>query len=192
VAKNQLPARLYRIHQAVHEPEWFGNSGDFRWDPPPDALEAFGTCYTATDPVTALLEVIADLPVITESLLADRALAELELPADPQLADMTSPKILGWGLDKRISVGDDYPVCQRWAQALRMAGFTGTYYEPRHELRTPPGHAVAFFGDRGYQPTQIRAVDDGPISPFLIESARVGFELRILPTMRLLPPTGDF
>ena len=32
-------------------------------------------------------------------------------------------------------MGDDYGVCQRWAHALRLAGFSGIYYEPRHDPR---------------------------------------------------------
>lgn len=80
--KDRLPPILYRVHQLGNEPEWFGVSGNCRWDPP------------------------------------------VEVPGGQCIADMTSPKIIGeWGLDRRISTGDDYSVCQAWASALRLAGF---------------------------------------------------------------------
>ncbi|HYZ56869.1 MAG TPA: hypothetical protein VE733_25690 [Streptosporangiaceae bacterium] len=46
--------------------------------------------------------------------------ALLHVPQDQRIADMTNPRIIGdWGLDRRISTGDAYGVCQRWARAPR-------------------------------------------------------------------------
>jgi len=105
------------------------------------------------------------------------------LDREQHLADMTNPMIVGeWGLDQRICTGDDYEVCHTWAHALRLAGFTGVFYEARHELRAGPYQSIAFFGDPGYQPTQISLIDDEPIPTWVRESARENFGIRILPS----------
>jgi hypothetical protein len=141
VDKERLPQALYRVHQARHDPEWFGIDPRDRWSPPAAAAALFGTCYLATDPVTAIMEAFGDLPVITERIIAERALAVIHLPLHQKLADFTSPAIVGtWKLDRRISTGDDYDTCQRWAHSLRLAGFSGVYYEPRHDPRGPRRH----------------------------------------------------
>jgi hypothetical protein len=157
-----------------------------RFDPPA-GVPVFGSCYTGLDPLTALMEVVAELPVVTYELLDQRALAQVIIPTGQRLADMTSPMVIGqWGLDRRISLGDDYAVCQRWAYALRLAGFSGVFYEPRHDPRGDSRASVALFGDPGHQPTQLSVVDDGPIPDSLIEEARNVFGLQVLPATPLL------
>ena len=184
VEKEAMPDLLYRIHRADKDPEWF-SMGTWRFDPP-TGVSVFGTCYAGLDPLTALMEVVADLPAITYELLDRRALAQVTIPAGQRLADMRSPKVVGeWGLDRRISVGDDYGVCQRWAYALRLAGFSGVFYEPRHDTRGHSQTSVALFGDPGHQPTQLSVLEDGPIPDSLIEEARVVFGLRVLPAAPL-------
>jgi hypothetical protein len=187
--KERLPAILYRVHQIINEPEWFGTSGDHRWDPPAGAPESFGTCYTGTDPLTAFVEAIIELPLLVQSVIDKRAMAVMQVPQDQRLADMSDPKIVGeWGLDRRISVGDDYDVCQRWANALRLAGFTGVFYEPRHDPRGGGDlQSIAFFGDPGYQPTQIQLIEDEPIPRLVVEQAREIFGLRVWPSTPLPP-----
>jgi hypothetical protein len=190
--KEQLPAILYRVHQVVHEPEWFGTSGGCRWDSPADAAELFGTCYTGTDPLTAFIEAVAELPLLTQSVIDQRAMALLHMPQDQRIADMTNPRIIGdWGLDRRISTGDAYDVCQRWAHALRLAGFTGVFYEPRYDPRGRNQQSIAFFGDPGYQPTQIIMIEDEPISRPVVEEASQIFGLRVWPSTPLLPLPAD-
>ncbi|MGB9113638.1 MAG: RES family NAD+ phosphorylase [Acidimicrobiales bacterium] len=180
--KEKLPPLLYRVHRGDREPEFFANSGDLRWDPPSSATTLFGTCYMSTSPVTALMESADDL-TLTDETLAARNLAELEVAVEQRLADMTNPVIVGeWGLDRRISVGDDYDVCHRWAHALRLAGFTGVYYEARHH---PHGFSAGLFGDPGYQPTQVRIIDDGPIPASVVADAMTTCGLRVLPSVPL-------
>jgi hypothetical protein len=190
--KEQLPPVLYRVHQIVHEPEWFGTSGDCRWDPPAEVAELFGTCYTGTDPLTAFIEAVAELPLLAQPVIDKRAMALLHVPQDQRIADMTSPRIIGdWGLDRRISTGDTYGVCQRWAHALRLAGFTGVFYEPRYDPRGRNQQSIALFGDPGYQPTQIIMIEDEPIPHSVVEEARDIFGMRIWPSTPLLPPSTD-
>jgi hypothetical protein len=100
VAKERLPEILYRVHQIRHDPEWFGSSGAYRWDPPQAAAGLFGTCYTGTDEITAVMEAFGDLPVITQGAVDARAMASIQISRTPRLADMTSPTIVGrWRLE---------------------------------------------------------------------------------------------
>jgi hypothetical protein len=184
--KEHLPPVLYRVHQIAHEPEWFGTSGNYRWDPPAPSADLFGTCYTSTDPLTAFIEAVIELPLMTQSVIDKRAIAMLQVPDEQRLADMSAPRIIGeWGLDRRISTGDDYEICQGWANALRLARFTGVFYEPRHDPRGNAQQSIALFGDPGYQPTQIQLIEDEPLSRGLIEDAREIFGLRVLPSTPL-------
>jgi hypothetical protein len=104
---------------------------------------------------------------------------------------MTSPLIVGrWKLDRRISTGDDYDTCQAWAHSLRLAGFTGIYYEPRHD---PRGHladasSIALFSDPGHQPQMMTYDRDGQISPWVIADAQKHFGLLVLPRVTLPQP----
>ena len=99
------------------------------------------------------METFAELPVITRGEVNRRALAEIELPAQPRWADMTGSKPTGWGLDERINVGEDYETCQRWGEALFAVGFSGIYYRPRHFMGRQWQASVALFGNPGHQPT---------------------------------------
>lgn len=184
VSKEREPGVLFRVHRIDNDPEWFSVAKG-RFDPP-DAAAGFGTSYLSFDPLTALMEVVADLPAVTYELLDRRCLATVTIPSRQNLADMASPKVVGeWGLDRRISVGEDYGICQRWAYALRLAGFTGMLYEPRHDPRGADRFSVALFGDPGHQPTQVAVVDDGPIPDSLIQQAQQVFGLQVAPATPL-------
>ncbi|MDQ2727331.1 MAG: RES family NAD+ phosphorylase [Actinomycetota bacterium] len=168
---------------------WFGSTGDSRWDPPGAADGLFGTCYAGTDRMTAVMEAFGDLPVVTEAMVDARSIAVIGVAETRRLADMTSPVIVGrWRLDRRLSVGDDYAICQRWAHSLRLAGFGGIYYEPRHVPRAQAMTSVALFADPGYQPQEMTVVDEEAISAPLIAEINHTFGLRVLPGAPL-PPT---
>ncbi len=184
LVKDRIPELLYRVHRIDREPEWFAGDGLYRWDPPPEPAVSFGTCYVATDPITALMEVVGDFDVVTHDMLASRALATMSIEAG-QFADMENPAIASFGLDRRISIGDDYGACQRWAKALWLAGFNGVHYEPRHDPRGSGFTAFALFGDPGHQPTQVRLVDDGPIDDAVIAGLTGVFNIRVLPSAPL-------
>jgi hypothetical protein len=189
LGKDDVPPRLYRVHRVDRAAEWFSTSGTMRFDPPGGAADLFGTCYLAVDPVTALIEAVGDLPALTQQMLDNRAMMVAQIPVTQKLANMTSPLVVGrWRLDRRISMGDDYEICQRWARALRLAGFSGVYYEPRHdpsdreEVRPA---SVALFADPGYQPHMMARDGDGPISTRVIERAEDVFGLQVLPSAPL-------
>ncbi|MHB1986367.1 MAG: RES family NAD+ phosphorylase [Acidimicrobiales bacterium] len=180
LAKDRIPELVHRVHRVDREPEWFTDDALYRWAPPPEPAVSFGTCYVATDPLTALMEVVGDFDVVTPDMLASRALATMSIQAG-QFADMENPAIASFGLDRRISIGDDYGACQRWAKALWLAGFNGVHYEPRHDPRGSGFTALALFGDPGHQPAQVRLVDDGPIDDAIIAELTRVFNIRVLP-----------
>lgn len=193
VPKEKTPDRLYRVHRVDRDPEWFagGDALDgWRWDPPVGSPEAFGTCYTATDPLGACLETFGAFPIISQSDVDRRSLATIQLPPEPRWADMTNPAILAWQLDERICVGDDYDTCRAWAQQLFAAGFTGVYYHPRHDVARSVSASVALFGDPGHQPGLLRVLRREPISGDLITYLTEVCSLRVLPDVAL-PPSFD-
>jgi hypothetical protein len=123
LTKDRLPEIVYRVHRIDREPEWFTDGSGERWDPPAGSGSTFGTCYLATDSLTALVEVVGDLPLLTQEMLDSRAVAVLAFPDVDRIADMSSREIARWGLDRRISMGDFYDASQRWARALWSAGY---------------------------------------------------------------------
>jgi hypothetical protein len=109
---------------------------------------------------------------------------------------MTNGRIVGeWGLDERISVGDDYPTCQLWAQQLFAAGFTGVYYHPRHDVaRTSAIPSVALFGDPGRQAGSLKVLRSDRIPNDVLDFSIQQYGLKVLPPTALLPsfdPFGD-
>ena len=95
--KDDVPRPLYRVHRVGNEPEWFGTSGTMRFDPPAAAGGLFGTCYLAADPVTALMEVVGDLPFVTQGMVDARTMFQGQIPNTQKLADMTSRSLSGNG-----------------------------------------------------------------------------------------------
>ncbi len=150
-------------------------------------MSSFGTCYTSGDPLGAFIEIFGELPVITQGEIDRRAFAQIELPPEPRWADMTDPKIVGWGLDERIGVGDDYDTCQRWSEAPFTVGFTGVMFRARHFVGSMCP-SVAIFGNPGYQPTQLRVLDSTPIPHYLVADACSTFGLERWPSTPLGPP----
>ena len=103
---------------------------------------------------------------------------------------MTDSKIVSWGLDERINVGDDYDTCQRWGEALFTVGFSGIYYRPRHFVGRSWTASVALFGNPGYQPTQLRVLDSQPIPYELVAEAEELFGIQVWPSTPLGGYTG--
>jgi hypothetical protein len=159
-----------------------------RWVRKRDRRRLLGTCYTGTDEITAVMEAFGDLPVITQGAIDARAMASIQISRTQRLADMTSPTIVGqWRLDRRLSVGHDYAVCQRWAHSLRPAGFSGIYYEPRHDPRGNHFASIAMFADPGHQPRQMTVIADDRIRPSVVEATQQIFRMRVLPAAELPP-----
>jgi hypothetical protein len=185
--KDDWPEVLYRVHRVDLGPRFFSFDQEWRWNPPADSTEAFGACYTSTTPIGAYIETFSDLPIITQAEIDRRALSHLRLPPEARWADMTNPAIVGeWGLDVRISTGDDYDTCQAWAQQLFAAGFTGIYYQARHDVAARGRSAsVVLFGDPGAQPSATDTLRTAEIPSDVVEAGRLWFHLQVHPEVPL-------
>jgi len=137
---------VFRIVQKGRRPWWFGNSMEGRFD----LAEPHGTCYLATDPVSASLEVLRPAgtggPVLTE-FLASRRLRRLRLPRDHSLADLTSRGTSAYGVTLEIHTVTPYHRPQAWAACLFRSGAEGLWYLLRNDPQPSPG--IALFGRAG-------------------------------------------
>ncbi|MEY9840679.1 RES family NAD+ phosphorylase [Streptacidiphilus sp. EB103A] len=135
--------RLYRAHAQV-----FGNNCWYfanlqnglepgRFDGPGPA---HGTCYTATDPLTALAEragfkvlVGPDLPY---TALDEALLSEITTTRPYHVANLTRRDSLKfWACGRELSALTPYDLPHAWAQRWQDAGFEGILYHPRHDSR---------------------------------------------------------
>ncbi|MGH9129189.1 MAG: hypothetical protein ACRDY2_09535 [Acidimicrobiales bacterium] len=152
---------LHRVYRdGRRSPWWFASVGDAprtggRFDlPAPD-----GSCYLATDPVAAALEALQDygqgvLPLA--ELRTRRRAAVSAPPGAPRAARMVSARMVsararGLGVTQALWAGADLALTQRWARALRRAGWlalwTGTQHDPTGRAR-----GVTLFDEAGEHP----------------------------------------
>lgn len=94
-------------------------------------------------------------------MIDDRVLAEIYLPCDARLADLTNPVVLGrFGITNELSTGDPeitYPIGQQWAMRLWQAGFSGVCYPARHDVELAT-RSVALFGKPGLESAVMAAL----------------------------------
>lgn len=137
---------FFRVVLRGKGPWWFGSSMQGRFD----LSEPQGTCYLATDEISALLEVLGpDLEsgAISSDLLEARSLRKLRLPGKLDLADLTSREAVRFGITAEIGTNVPYERPQAWAAALHAAGSPGLAYWPRHDPARKI--ALALFGPHG-------------------------------------------
>ncbi len=138
------PAKaIYRLHRRTRRPWYFSSSGAGRFD----LLEPDGTCYAALDPAVAFIEVFYGFRIVPIEELVDVVVSTMGAPRTMRLADCTSPRAVAYGVTSEVNTTVDYALTQRWAVALRAAGFDGLRYWPRHDPGRRP--AVALFGPAG-------------------------------------------
>ena len=147
---------LHRVYlHGRASPWWFSSVGAEpqaagRFDlPVPD-----GTCYLATSPLGAVLEAFQDwgTGVLPAEELRRRRRAQVVAPAGaPTAAQLTSAAARGAGLTQAVWAGPDRALTQRWARALRRAGWralwTGLQHDPTGRLR-----GVSLFDEAGEHP----------------------------------------
>jgi hypothetical protein len=153
---------IYRLHRRTRRPWYFSTSGTGRFDlPEPD-----GTCYAALDPAVAFVEVFYGFRIVSTEELVDVVVStmEVEAPSALRLADCTNPRAAAYGVTSEINTTVDYALTQRWAAALREAGFDGVRYWARHDPGRGP--AVALFGPAGQSEDHPEAATQ-PVDPAL-------------------------
>lgn len=139
---------LYRQHQSIHDPIFFGMSGKYRFDDPDSPTGAsFGVLYTGEDPHCCFIESVGSttgVPAVSGAYLDAREMARLELTEELRFVDLASSGGLTHiGADARLVTGS-YKVAQRWSAALRLHPLKpdGIRYPARHD---PTRVAYAIF-----------------------------------------------
>jgi hypothetical protein len=129
---------LYRHHQKIHDPVYFGTKGDYRFDDPKcPALGSFGVLYAGADPECCLLESCGSttgVPAVSGTYLDERSIAKLELTETLCFIDLVSDGGLSSiGADGRLTTGS-YAVAQQWSAALKKHPCKpdGIRYHSRH------------------------------------------------------------
>jgi hypothetical protein len=131
---------LYRHHQKIHDPVYFGTKAEYRFDDPDCPTKAcFGVLYAGADPECCLLESCGKttgVPAVSAAYLDARAIASMELTASLRFIDLVSDGgLANIGADGRLATGS-YTVAQRWSAALKKHPCKpdGIRYRSRHAL----------------------------------------------------------
>ena len=129
---------LYRHHQKVHDPVFFGATGNYRFDDPDcGSPGCFGVLYAGGDPECCLLESCGPttgVPAVSGAYLDARSIARLELMETLRFVDLVEPGGLTCiGADNRLTTCS-YSISQRWSAVLRHhpAKPDGIRYRSRH------------------------------------------------------------
>lgn len=158
-----------------------------------DLAKPDGTCYLATDDISALLEVLGpelEQGAISSDFLKARSLRKIRLPAALDLADFTSREAVRFGITAEIGTLVPYECPQAWAAALNAAGSPGLTYWPRHDPDRKI--ALALFGPHGER-KRWKKGREASISPELIErlNEECGIEVLDVPRADELILFGD-
>lgn len=149
-----------------------------------DLAEPEGTCYLASDEISALLEVIGPellRGAISSEFLAARSLRKLQLPEEREVADLTSRETVRFGVTAEIGTLIPYDRPQAWASALHSAGHSGIAYWPRHDPARKI--ALAIFGPHGER-KRWKKGREASLSPELIERLLVECGIEVLDVPR--------
>jgi hypothetical protein len=129
---------LYRHHQKIRNPIYFGKTGAFRFDDPACPKPGcFGVLYAGADPECCLLEscgATTGVPAVSGAYLDARAIAKMELTESLRFTDLvTDGGLASIGADGRLVTGS-YVVAQRWSAALKKHPCKpdGIRYRSRH------------------------------------------------------------
>jgi hypothetical protein len=157
---------LYRHHQTVNDPIYFGMSGNNRFDDPDCSTGAtFGVLYVGEDPHCCFIESCGSttgVPAVSGAYLEARSIAKLELTEELRFVDLASSGGLTHvGADGRLFTGS-YKVAQRWSAALRLhpSKPDGIRYLSRHD---PSRVAYAIFTR---SPSTFRVSSMGPLTTY--------------------------
>jgi hypothetical protein len=130
---------LYRHHQIVLDPIYFGTTGKNRFDDPDcPAGHSFGVLYAAQDAHGAFIEscvISARAPAVSGAYLDARAMALLEMTEGLRFVDLfTTGGLTRIGADGRLFTGS-HMIAKQWSAALRShpCNPDGIRYPARHD-----------------------------------------------------------
>lgn len=160
----------YRNHAVGDTPWWFDSSPAGRFD----LVRPRGTCYLSGSRAAALRERIGpDLAahgLVPRSVLADRVISTLHLPAPVRAANLSSNRAsTAFGVTAELATMTPYDVPRAWAAALGAAGFDAVVCRLRFSAGASEG--IALFGPTGSV--------DWPIDPAPITCRAVADRLGI-------------
>lgn len=142
---------LYRAHGAGRSPWWFSSNLSGRFDlMPPN-----GTCYLATDVISALRErfghELVRQGVVTFNAAAGTQVSKLQVPSTRYLAKTCSPDAANFGMTREIATCASYKIPQAWAKAFFDGGkHSGIRYQSRFSTGAAC-NALALFDLAGQQ-----------------------------------------
>lgn len=158
-----------------------------------DLPEPEGTCYLATDEISALLEVLGpDLErgAVSSGFLKSRRLREVRLAREHTLSDLTAREAVRFGITAEIGTIVPYACPQAWAARLRATGSPGLVSWARHDPARR--ETMALFGPHGERKSW-RKGREQTISLRLIERLHreCGIEVIDVPTSTELSIISD-
>lgn len=131
---------LYRHHQSIHDPIYFGTTGNYRFDDPDCATGAsFGVLYAGADAHCCFIESCGSttgVPAVSGAYLTAREITKIQLTEELRFIDLaTSGGLTHVGADARLVTGS-YKVAQKWSAALRLHPVQpdGIRYPARHDM----------------------------------------------------------
>ena len=172
---------IYRIHRSASGAWWFSSDGSGRFDP---LGTDKGACYMAERPLGAWVEVFRKSMLLAEAEIRERSLLAVELGRALRLADLTSRRVLRFGVTASLGADQHYRDSQAFAASALQAGFDGVRYLVRHDPAQKL-FGIAVFGDAGApDPADVDwpGGDDAPLPDELAGRARSAFGYRVLPT----------
>ncbi|MGH9185770.1 MAG: RES domain-containing protein [Acidimicrobiales bacterium] len=167
-------------------PWWFASApGDARRGGRFDLPAPDGSCYLATSPAGAALEAFQDFGrgVLPASELQGRARAEVVAPeGSPPAVQLTAARARAVGVTQALWAGENRALTQRWAIALRRAGWLALWHGTQHDPTGQTRGVTLFdtagehrpYDDPGWVPTVRPLAGDQPV---LAALARYGIQV---------------
>lgn len=175
---------LFRIHGRKHHPAWFNSDGTWRFDPLPSHRVRYGVCYLGLSEIASYVEVFGRYRAVPMGELTRRAVSELTVTRELQIADLTDRSVLGgFGVTGAHSMGRDYGLSQQLSLDLYEAHFDGILYR----IRNDPAmilEAIALFGEAGLHPERFETLKTYNIPSHVIAQGRT-FGIEVVPSARL-------
>jgi len=119
-----------------------------------DLPDPDGACYLATSASGAALEVFQDFGrgVLPAPELRVRARAQVTAPTNsPRAVQLTAARARAVGVTQALRAGSDRALTQRWAVALRRAGWRALWHGTQHDP-TGLARSVTLFDTAGAHP----------------------------------------
>lgn len=147
--------QLYRIHRVEHEPWFFDDDENGRFNPRSESN--LGACYFGEDDLCTWIECVPQKRFFLGDI-EDRQLATLTTPREYVVLDFTVADALQDGLSVSEVLGIDYTPTHRIAAAAARAGLDGVRWRSRKDF-SARCIAVALFGPAG---PVVKATDEHP------------------------------